>query len=595
MSNEAYVHSHSWWSPMKDSSWLAAGVLMVLASMVLLPGIDSIPVIDRDEARFAQASRQMLDSGTLEGWMIPRVGEQTRLSKPPLIYWLQAGTAGLATGGDTTQDSIWMYRLPSVLAAFGTILITWRLGVRLFGRGSGFLAGCLLAVCPLIAFDGHMARADELMVVLTTAAMALLFICWQLGNAPNAPPLSRWLTTGLWLLVGLGMLAKGPITPLVVLLSAVSLTAFTGRWRWILRIRPFTGILIALCVFIPWVILASQAVGFETLREIAYDEVVVRSSTGRESHGAPPGYHLVLLVVLLWPGSLLTGVALGRSWRRAGRPLRRFPARGHAAEAFCIAWIIPSWIVFELAATKLPHYTLPLYPAVALISARALMVGTRALPQARNLGARIGFTLWLIIGVAISALPILLLVLCHRLGDLTSPPAGAPAEEGPTWFAYSLLGLGTLCGLAFLVAGYRLILKGRLLEGQLLSIPTAALSMALVFGVSLPYAWPIWITPRLEAILTEHQSPENPLPLAAARYTEDSLMYASRGQLQRIGVGGITQWSNTYPNGLIVAPINEVPDIEDFEQLGRVRGFNYSKGETVDLVVIRRCTSPPDP
>ena len=580
---------------MKDSSWLAAGVLMGLASMVLLPGIDSIPVIDRDEARFAQASRQMLDSGTLEGWMIPRVGEQTRLSKPPLIYWLQAGTAGLATGWDTTRDAIWMYRLPSVLSALGTILITWRLGVRMFGRGAGFLAGCMLAVCPLIAFDGHMARSDELMVALTTAAMALLFIAWQHGKAPNAPPLSRWLTTGLWVLVGLGMLAKGPITPLVVLLSAVSLTIFTGRWHWLLRIRPFTGILIALCVFIPWVLLASQAVGFETLREIAYDEVVVRSSTGRESHGAPPGYHLVLLVVLLWPGSLLTGIALGRSWRRAGRPGRRFPARGHTAEAFCLAWIIPSWLVFELAATKLPHYTLPLYPAVALISARALMVGTRALPQSRTLGARIGFTLWLVIGVVISALPILLLVLCHRLGDLHSPPPGAPVEAGLNWVAYTLLGLGTACGLAFLVAGYRLILKGRLLEGQLLSIPTAALSMALVFGVSLPYAWPIWITPRLEAILQAQQSSDEPVPLAAAQYTEDSLMYASRGRLQRIGVGGIDQWSKQNPDGLIVAPTSDVPDEMAFEQLGRVRGFNYSKGQAMDLVVIRRRPTPSDP
>ncbi|MEE2680750.1 MAG: glycosyltransferase family 39 protein [Planctomycetota bacterium] len=577
---------------MKDAPLLAACVLMVLASVALLPGIESIPVIDRDEARFAQASRQMLDSGTLEGWMIPRVGEQTRLSKPPLIYWLQAGTAGLASGWDTTRDAIWMYRLPSVLAAFCTILMTWRLGVRMFGRGTGFLAGCMLAVCPLIAFDGHMARADELMVALTTAAMVLLYLSWEQGRSPDAPPLSRWLTSGLWVLVGLGMLAKGPITPLVVVLSAVSLAICTARWHWLLRIRPFTGILIALCVFIPWVVLASQAVGFETLRAIAYDEIVVRSSTGRESHGAPPGYHLVLLVVLLWPGSLLTGLALGRSWRRAGRPLRRFPARGHAAEAFCLAWIVPSWIVFELAATKLPHYTLPLYPAVALISARALLVGVRALPQSRNLGARIGFTLWLVIGLVISALPILLLVLCSRLGDLSDPPPGAPVASGLDWPIWTLVGLGTALGVGFLLAGYRLILEGRFLEGQLWSLPTAALSMGLVFGVSLPHAWPIWITPRLEAIIEAHQDSTTPRPLAAARYVEDSLMYASRGRLQRIGVGGIPQWSRKHPDGLIVVPVNEVPNEAAFEQLGRVRGFSYSKGETMDLVVIRRRASP---
>ena len=139
-----------------SGSWVAGAALILLALVVLLPGMESIPVVDRDEARFAQASRQMLDSGTLEGWTIPRVGDRTRLSKPPLI-WLQAGSAGIFTGFDTSKDAIWMYRLPSLLAAIGTILLTWRLGRRLFGGPTGVLAAALMAICPLIAFDAHMA------------------------------------------------------------------------------------------------------------------------------------------------------------------------------------------------------------------------------------------------------------------------------------------------------------------------------------------------------------------------------------------------------------------------------------------------------
>lgn len=586
MPNAPSIRSHGWWKTLSNAPWLAAGLLMVLAAAVLMPGIESIPVIDRDEARFAQASRQMLESGSLEGWMIPRVGEKTRLSKPPLIYWLQAGSAGVFSGGTPGADAIWMYRLPSVLCALGTILLTWRLGVALFGGPTGLLAGGLLAVCPLLAFDAHMARSDELLVFLTTAAMFLLQTCWQRGRA-GPQPLSRWLTSGLWIVVGLGILAKGPITPLVVVLSALALAGCSGRWTWLLRLRPFTGFLIALCVFLPWVFLASQAVGFDTLRAIAYDEVVVRSSTGRESHGAPPGYHLVLLVVLLWPGSLLTGVALARSWRRAGRPLRRFKVRGNNSELFCLAWIIPSWLVFELAATKLPHYPLPLYPAIALISARALMAGSHALPQVRSLGARIGFTLWLVIGLGLCALPITLLALCARLGDLSSPPPGAPMPQGLGGLAMVALSLGTLAGLGFLASGYRLILKGRLLEGQVLALPTAALSMALVFGISLPHAWPLWITPRLEAVIRAHH-PDAQHPLAATGYTEDSLMYSARGRLEVIGAGGITNWSREHPEGLIVVPRSASPEGGHFEQLGRVKGFNYSKGRTVDLVVLRR-------
>ena len=88
---------------------LSAAVLILLASVVLLPGLASIPVVDRDEARFVQASRQMLDSGTLEGWTVPMVGEKYRLNKPPLIYWLQATSAGVLSGFESASASIWMY------------------------------------------------------------------------------------------------------------------------------------------------------------------------------------------------------------------------------------------------------------------------------------------------------------------------------------------------------------------------------------------------------------------------------------------------------------------------------------------------------
>ena len=411
-------------------SWRAGAVLILLALVVLLPGLESIPVVDRDEARFAQASRQMLDSGTLEGWTIPRVGEKTRLSKPPLIYWLQAGSAGLFTGFETARDAIWMYRLPSLLAALGTILLTWRLGTRMFGGPTGLLAGALLAICPLMAFDAHMARADELMVFCTTAAMVALHACWRRECRGDHAPI--WLTTTLWACIGLGMLAKGPITPMVVLLTAVTLALWTRRAGWLWRLRPISGLLTALIVFLPWVFLAVGAVGFETLRDIAYDEVVVRSASGRESHGAPPGYHLVLLVALLWPGSLLTGLAFGRAWSRsrgpqdaagsiAGRALKLLtgPARGRHAECLLVAWLLPAWIVFELAATKLPHYTLPLYPAVALLSARAVLAGSRAFPSLGTLGPRLGFVVWYVIGLGIIALPTTLLLLSGTIGSLS--------------------------------------------------------------------------------------------------------------------------------------------------------------------------------
>ena len=152
-----------WWS----RPWLAAGVLILLCLAVYGPGLASIPVIDRDEARFAQASRQMLESGD---WVIPRVQDRPRLNKPPLIYWLQASSAWACTAGDPSRDAIWMYRLPSALAALGSVLLTWRLTRSISRATTAFLAASCLALSPLVAFDAHQARADQLLLFCTTAA-----------------------------------------------------------------------------------------------------------------------------------------------------------------------------------------------------------------------------------------------------------------------------------------------------------------------------------------------------------------------------------------------------------------------------------------
>src|SRR5581483_9568296 len=76
---------------------------------------------------------------------------------------------------------------------------------------------------------------------------------------------------------------------------------------------------------------------------------------GQESHGAPPGYFLLLAFVTFWPGSIALAAAARLAWRE----------RRDTATRYLIAWLVPFWLVLELVPTKLPHYALPLYPALA--------------------------------------------------------------------------------------------------------------------------------------------------------------------------------------------------------------------------------------
>ncbi|MHC4220342.1 MAG: ArnT family glycosyltransferase, partial [Planctomycetota bacterium] len=397
--------------------WFAAGLLLAICAAVFLPGLRTVPPIDRDEARFAHASRQMAGSETLDGWVLPMIQERRRINKPPLIYWVQAGTALACTAGRIENDAIWMYRLPSVVFAMMAVLVTWRLGVSMFGRPTGLLAAILLAVCPVLVVEAHQARSDHLLLALTTAAMAVLWRIWR-DRDTGRPTMPSAL--GLWVLVGLGVLVKGPVTPMVVVLTALAISVVNRDARWLRRARPALGLLIVVALVAPWVVLITRLIGFREYAAEVVDEVFVRSIRSREGHWGPPGYHLVLLVLLFWPGSLLTAAAVVRAWRRGIRAdtptapgwrrrlVERWRSRrpGGDAELFCVCWIVPSWIVFELVSTKLPHYTLPMYPALAILSARAVLGQARWIPVARRGAQRLGFGLWLVVGVLLVSVPV---------------------------------------------------------------------------------------------------------------------------------------------------------------------------------------------
>src|SRR5258706_14817248 len=112
-------------------------LLAGLCLLLYLPGISAIPVLDRDEARFAQATRQMLDTGD---FVRIRFQESARNNKPAGIYWLQSAAVSVFSTPDAT--AIWPYRVPSLLGGIAAVLLTFACGAGLFpGAGGGGLPG----------------------------------------------------------------------------------------------------------------------------------------------------------------------------------------------------------------------------------------------------------------------------------------------------------------------------------------------------------------------------------------------------------------------------------------------------------------------
>lgn len=571
-----------------------AGLLLVaLLLAVYVPGLFSIPVVDRDEARFAQASRQMFESlvatedaretrpiertstGALAGgrhaggWAVPMVGERPRLAKPPLIYWVQSASGAVLTGFDPLADRIWHYRIPSVLSAIGACLITWRLGVGMGHARAGWLAAALLGVSPMVVWDAHQARADQLLLFCTTAAMgAMMALRTGSGSGPRA---RWWMPAVFWIAVGAGILTKGPITPMIAALAAATVSWIARDWRWLRRTRPLLGVVILTSMLAPWVVASARIVGWDTLTSIWFDETIGRSAESKEGHWGPPGYHLVLLAVLFWPGSLVTLHAVKRAWGRAierpeGLPfLARWRGRAVADDAglFLLAWVVPSWLVFEMVGTKLPHYTLPLYPPLALLTARAVFdLADRAHVPVKPVPPRGGLVVWVLIGVALTVSPVLVARLDGSAGLVVMASAGALVSIALTVFAARCV-------------------RASILRTHGLAIMATVAFAATLLGVVLPHARPLHVTEQLAGLI--RRGPPG-APVASVGYHEDSLTFATRARLVRLSPDRVVDWADQNPAGVLILPADALAPA-GWTELGRVDGINYSKGDRVELVV----------
>ncbi|MEL7472781.1 MAG: glycosyltransferase family 39 protein [Planctomycetota bacterium] len=562
----------------------AIALLVLISAAVYGPGACSTPVIDRDEARFAQASRQMLEAVTLDadardaslhggGLVAPMVGDRPRLNKPPLIYWLQSAAVGTLTLGDPSRDAIWMYRVPSVLAAMVSVLATAWLGTRIGGWRVGLFAGAMLLVCPLFAWEARQARADQVMVACTTLSMAAL-------HAMQGA-IGRRRTVALLLValgVSLGVLAKGPITPMIVALSW--LARRLGGWTTELRWRDglvLAGVVSAMLA--PWVIALAARFGWSELGSIWYDEVIARSASAKEGHAGPPGYHLVLLAGLFWPGCLLTLWALGRAVRLAWR-VRTKGATAAISEPFLLAWILPAWLVFELVGTKLPHYTMPLYPPIAIITALSLVRVQRLARRGVNVRLGLGLLIWISIGAA------WLVGATIGVGwpGWVDAAAWAPPER-----RMALTGLAAACGVIALIHSIRPLHRGDWLITHAIALGAMVLWHVVVGGVLMAQHRDLWVTQRIEHALRADGWTPN-APLAAVGYHEDSLVFASRGRLERLDdLASAADWAPGAPARWIVAPAGDLNGLRpDWTPIAPVQGLNYSRGDWVRLVVARQ-------
>ncbi|MEW6644289.1 MAG: glycosyltransferase family 39 protein [Pseudomonadota bacterium] len=543
------------------TSHTRASIFLVLVGLLFfLPGFFNIPPIDRDEARFAQATKQMVETGD---FVDIRFQDEVRYKKPVGIYWLQAAAVETAAklGLPRAQVRIWLFRIPSLFGAIGAVLLTYWTALAFVTRRGALLASLMLCGCVLLGVEGRLAKTDAVLLCASVAvmgALARIYVPWQRGEDRVRP--SWALPAVFWTAIAVGLLVKGPLILMFAALTIAALVILdrTGAWLW--QLRPVWGLMWVLVLVLPWFVLIVLKSGGSFFADSLGGDMFNKLASPQESHGAPPGLYFVLFWLTFWPGSALAGLAAPAVWR----------ARREPGAQFLLAWLVPSWIVFEIVITKLPHYVLPLYPAIAILIIGALE--RRVL--SRTPWVVRGASWWFVVPVCISvAMIVLSIALTLQPAFLAWPfAAGAMIFGLFAWWLYD----------------------DNEAERSLLNALAASWFLGVVvYGVVLPSLSPLFPSVELARALrsVECVGPK----AAAAGFHEPSLVFmTSTSTLLTDGSGAADFLGQGSCRFALIESRQERAFAQRAEAIGlrynvatRIEGYNYSQGRQVSIAVFR--------
>jgi len=338
-------------------------------------GTSTLPLIDRDEPRFAEASREMIERGD---YIVPYFNNQLRLDKPPLTYWAQVASYHIFGENDFAA------RFPSAIAAALTAILIFAWGRRMGGEKLGWWAAIIFTLSLQTFVHAKAAVADMWLVLFVTLASWAGYELFQRptlnpGAAVSRQPLAIWKSPFLvfYLALALGFLAKGPIawTPL---LAVAGLIIYARDWQTLRRFKFAVGVALMLAVVALWGIPALIQTHGEFLTVGIGRHVVTRSFITLEGHGASsfgmyvlllPFYFVTVFISFL-PWSIKLPWLIRKLWRNREAGVDVPGYSGIPIDTYLLSGTAIIFVIFTLVSTKLPHYTLSAFPLLALLLAR---------------------------------------------------------------------------------------------------------------------------------------------------------------------------------------------------------------------------------
>jgi len=353
---------------------------LFVGSVVLhLAGTWSLPLIDRDEPRFAEASREMIQRAD---YVVPYFNNQLRLDKPPLAYWAQVASYRIFGESDFSA------RFPSAIAAALTALVIVAWGYRIGAAAVGWWAAIIFTLSLQTFVHAKAAVADMWLVLFMTFAhwAGYELICRrETSNSDESRADAQLLPSNIqrrwwwifYLSLALGFLAKGPIA-WIPLLTVGAAIIRTRDWQLGRNFKFLRGILLMLAVVALWGIPALVQTHGEFFAIGIGRHVIGRSLATMEGHGASSfGMYLLLLpfyfvtvFVSFFPWSIKLPWLIRQLWSQEKTGIAGSTDGGNKIDNYLLTGVAIIFVIFTLVSTKLPHYTLPAFPLLALLLAR---------------------------------------------------------------------------------------------------------------------------------------------------------------------------------------------------------------------------------
>ena len=329
---------------------LPGAALCLLAALLVLPGLGRPAITDSDEAYYAEAAREMIESGD---YLTPRFNYANRFQKPVLYYWMAAASYGVAGVNAAAA------RFPSALAGVGLVGLAFVTGRRWWGREEATLAAAIVATSLGCFMAAHLALPDLPLAFLVTAATWAGLVA--LESAGSGPGRARWPLLGCAAAAGLAFLTKGPVGVVVPAVILVPAAIVDHAWR---RLRV-ADLLLATAAFLvvalPWYLAMTAVHGRAYLESFFVGDNLERFATARFNEPRGPWFYLPVLLGGMLPWSPLFLVGVAPLWRALSRPAVVTTQAWRLA-----AWALAPLALFTMSIGKQPRYILPVMVPVAV-------------------------------------------------------------------------------------------------------------------------------------------------------------------------------------------------------------------------------------